>query len=273
MAIVDLDGALAGMQYPREIVKLASAALVAGRPHSQWYTSGCPGAGVGSTAGLVGEVLTSPVIGQIPFTNPVTGNSYLARLAGQASQPGQLVLIDRLWQNGGVVNGIVPTIFGTEQLFTSSLPIPARDANGTTVGTGVMAAVEVSVVTGLGTPTLTLRYTNTANQSKTATNVIPTVASSIAGTFYPIGWAAGDTGIQKADAITLSATWTSGTIHVVLYRIIARLELTVANIPNAIDALTSGFPRIYDSSVLSTIFIPQTTTATSITGHCIVSQG
>jgi hypothetical protein len=195
-------------------------------------------------------------------------NTYLARLQAQATQAGSLLLCDRLWHNSGI------TITSTgEQTFTSSEQIPARDANGTNTGDQVLAAVEVSGVTGSGTPTLTLKYTNSAGtQNKTATNVVNTVASSIAGTFYPIGLAAGDKGIQKAQSIQLSATWTSGTIHVVLYRILARLEL-LAQIPNAIDSLTSGFPRLYDNSVPFLVFIPNTTTTSNISGHVILTQG
>lgn len=53
----------------------------------------------------------------------------------------------------------------------------------------------------------------------------------------------------------------------------ARLELSAANTPNAVDALTSGFPRIFDDSVLTTVFIPSTTTTSYITGHVIYTQG
>jgi hypothetical protein len=83
--------------------------------------------------------------------------------------------------------------------------------------------------------------------------------------------AVGDRGIRKAQSLTLSATWTSGTIHVVLYRILARLEL-LAQIPNAIDALTGGFVRLYDNTVPFLVFIPSTTTTSNITGHVIWSQ-
>ena len=44
-------------------------------------------------------------------------------------------------------------------------------------------------------------------------------------------------------------------------------------VPNAIDALTSGFPRIYDDSVPFLVFIPSTTTASVISGHMVVTQG
>lgn len=268
MSITTLDGALAGMQYPREFVKNATGTMVTGRPHSTFYLGGIPGAAAAPTSGIGGAVLTS-YPGQLPFTNPSAGNSYLARFQGQATIAGTLLLCDRLWHNSGIDITAI-----TEQTFTGSAQIPARDENGTNAGLGVYAAVEVSSGTGVGTPTLTLKYTNSAGtQDKTATNVVPTVASSIFGTFYPIGLAAGDVGIQKAQSLTLSATWTSGTIHVVLYRILARLELTGANVPNAIDALTSGFPRLYDNTVPFLVFIPSTTTTTNISGHVIWTQG
>lgn len=267
MAIKTLDGVIAGMQPPQEFIKALTGAMVAGRPHSLFYLAGMPDAAVAPTPGIGGEVLTS-YSGQIPFTNPVSGNTYLARFVGQATQAGMLLLCDRLWHNSGI------TITSTsEQTFTDSAQIPARDANGTNAGDGIMAGVEVSANTGAGVPTLTLKYTNQAGiANKTATNVIATVASSIAGTFYPIGLAAGDIGIQKAQSLTLSATWTSGTIHVVLYRVIARLPLQ-AQIPFALDALTGGFPRLFDDTVPFLIFKPNTTTTSNIVGHAIWSQG
>ncbi|MCX7851797.1 MAG: hypothetical protein N2383_03335 [Caldilineales bacterium] len=268
MAITTLDGALAGMQYPREFVKALTGTLVAGRPHSLFYLAGIPPAGSAPAPGIGGEVLTS-LSGQIPFSNPVSGNTYLARFQAQAGQAGTLWLCDRLWQNSGI--DVTST---AEQVFTGSAQIPPRDANGSNAGDGVYAAVEVSATTGTGTPTLTLKYTNQAGTAgQTATNIIATAASAPAGTFYPIGLAAGDTGIRKAESLTLSATWTSGTIHVILYRIIARLELTAAHTPNALDALTGGFVRLHNNSVPFLVFVPSTTTSVNIMGQVIWTQG
>lgn len=267
MAITTLDGAIAGMQAPREIIKAVTPTLIAGKPQSLFYLGGIPSAGSAPTPGIGGEVLTS-VTGQIPFTNPVSGNTYLARLQAQATVGGSLLLCDRLWQNSGI-----DVTLTSEQTFTGAAQIPARDMNGTNAGNGVYAAVEVSTATGTGTPTLTLKYTDQdGNPGATATNLFSTANTSSIGSFYPIGLAAGDTGIQKAQSLTLSSTWTSGTIHVVLYRVIARLELQ-AQLPNAIDAITSGFVKIHDNSVPFLVFIPNTTTATNIHGHCIWTQG
>lgn len=267
MAITTLDGLIAGMQYPREIIKAATPTLVVGRPHSLFYLAGVPGAAVAPTPGLAGAALTS-YAGQIPFTNPVSGNSYLARLAGQATIAGQLLLCDRLWHNSGY------TITSTGAKTVNSAAWPARSADGTANGEGVLLGVEISTATGSGTPTHTISYTNQSGTAgKTATNVVATVASSAIGAFYPIGLAAGDTGVRSVQTHTLSATWTSGTMHLVAYRILARLELTAANTPNSLDAVTGGMPRLFDNSVPFLLFIPSATTASNITAHAIWSQG
>lgn len=267
MALLTVDNALAGMQPPRELVKALTGTLVAGRHMSLFYLAGIPGAASAPSPGIGGAALTS-YAGQLPFTNPVSGETRLSRFGGMATQAGELWLCDRLWHNSGI--NITSTSL---QAFTGATDIPARDANGAANGDGVMAAVEVSGATGTGTPTLTLEYTNQAGTTgKTGTNLVATVASSIAGTFYPIGLAAGDTGVRRATGLTLSATWTSGTIHVVLYRILARVPLQ-AQAPNTLDLLELGFPKLYDNTVPFCVFVPNTTTTSNISAQAIWSQG
>ena len=268
MAITTLDGVIAGMQYPREIVKALTGTLVAGRPHSLFYLAGIPGAAVApSSAGTGGTVLTT-YAGQIPFTNPVSGNTYLVRLQGQSTQAGSLLLCDRLWHNK------IASMTSAVAQAVNSPEFPARDSAGTTSGNSIIVGLELSQASGAGTPTLNLGYTNSVYVSgKTSLNIVSTVASSIIGTFYPIGLAPGDVGISSIQSFTLSATMTTGVGHLVAYRILARLELTNVNVANAIDALTSGFPRLYDNSVPFLIFIPSTTTTSNITGHVIWTQG
>ncbi len=267
MAITTLDQALAGMTPPRTFAKAVTPTLVAGRPHSLFYLAGSPGAAAAPAPGLNGAALTS-YAGQIPFTNPSSGNTYLARLQAQATIAGTLILADRLWHNSGY------TITSTSAQNTTFPGLPARDRNGSTDGDGVLLGVEISGATGSGTPTITVGYTNSGGTaSRTARNIIATVASSAVGAFYPIGLQSGDQGVQSVQSLTLSATWTSGTMHLVAYRELARLELTAANTPGAIDALTSGFPRLFDNTVPFLIFVPSTTTASSIVGSLVYAQG
>ncbi|OQB12795.1 MAG: hypothetical protein BWY15_02089 [Firmicutes bacterium ADurb.Bin193] len=165
MAITTLDGALAGMQWPRYIAKNVTGTMVGGRPWSLWALGGNPGAGSFDNT-LAGVALTAPVNGQIPFTNPVSGNTYLARLQAAASQAGTLLLCDRLWHNGGF------TITSNTAQTVNSATWPARDADGATDGNGVILGLEISASAGAAAPTITVSYTNQGGTaSRTATVV------------------------------------------------------------------------------------------------------
>jgi hypothetical protein len=43
-------------------------------------------------------------------------------------------------------------------------------------------------------------------------------------------------------------------------------------VPNALDLLTSGAPLMQDGTVPFLLFIPQTTTATMLTGTAVMTQ-
>lgn len=267
MAISTLDGVIAGLQYPRWFGKAVTATLVAGRPASLWSLGGSPGAGAFNNT-LNGVTLTAPVNGQIPYTNPASGNGYLARLQAQATQAGTLLLLDRIWHNGGY------TITSTSAQNSTTPTWPARDAVGSSNGEGILCAMEISAATGAGTPTITMTYTNSAGTaSRTATNIQATVASSAIGATYFIGLEAGDIGVRSVQSIQLSATWTSGTMNLVAYRILAAIELTGAFQTNALDAITGGFPRLFDGTVPWLVFIPSTTTATNVSGLAVYAHG
>lgn len=267
MAITTLDGAIAGMQAPRYFAKSITATLVAGRPASLWSRPGSPGAGA-FDATLDGVTLTGPVDGQIPRTDPSSGNAYLARLTAGATQAGVLLLLDRIWHNGGI------DITGAGPQFITSPTWPARSADGTTNGDGVVLAIEVSAATGAGTPSIAVDYTNSAGAgTRTGLNVQSTLASSAIGATYFIGLQAGDTGVRSVEKITLGATWTSGTIHLVAYRVLAALPVPIANGHNEADAVTLGMPRIYDGTVPWLVFVPNTTTASIVTGSYVETHG
>lgn len=277
MAITTLDGALAGMQAGRPFAKAATPTLVAGRPHSLWYLAGAPGAGAANTStggGIAGSSSSALVTGQIPHTDPGSGNSYLGRFQGQATIAGTLMLCDRLWDCGAVIAGTALSPTSTSAQTITSATWPARDIAGSTDGDGVLLGIEVSTALGAGTPTWTLTYTNQAGTgSRSATNLDSVVASSAIGAFYRIGLQAGDTGVRSVQTFQSNATSTSGQFNIVAYRVLASLELTAANTPNAIDALTSGFPRLFNGVVPFLIFVPSTTTASSISGTYVETQG
>ena len=270
MAITTRDGALAGAQWPRFFGKAVTGTMVAGRPWSLWALAGSPGAGAFDTTlnGVILDQTAAQVNGAINFVDPVSGNSYLFRLGGQATIAGTLLLCDRIWHNGGY------TITSTSAQNSTTPTWPARDALGTTDGVGVLLGLEISVSCGAAAPTLTVSYTNSAGTSgRTATNWFPTANSPAAGSFFPIGLQAGDVGVRSVQSLTRSVSWVSGTINLVAYRPLAYLELTSAQVPNAVDFLTGGFPRLYNGTTPFFLFIPSTTTTSNISGSVVWTQG
>ena len=281
MAITTLDGALAGMRPPQWIAKTTTPALVAGRPFSAWYLAGSPGVGVTPPAATAGGValtstpnLAANIAGQIPHIDPGSGNSYLARFSGTATQSGMLLLCDRLLHVGAQSNASIISTTTTTGQTINTTTLPARDNNGLTAGAGVMAALEIVGAMGAGVATPTITYTgNVLGAGQTGTMILAYAASPGIGFFHPFSLAAGDTGVASIQTLTLGVSMVSGTIALVLYRVIAALELPGAQIPNAIDALTSGFPQIFNGTVPFLVFIPSTTAYTNISGTYTETQG
>lgn len=271
MAITTVDGAIAGTQAPQPFLKtgITMAAIGSQRAYTHWYAAGIPGASTATSVGINGEAVT-PALGstggRILRTNPVSGDAHLARLALQANATGTLWLIDRLWQNSGL------SVTSTTAQAITPATLPARSGDGTTNGANVMAAIEWSATGGAGTPTVTLTYTDQDGNAG-ATGTFTGVASPPVGTFEIFTVAAGDSGIRAPTSFIQNATRTSGTMHLVLFRVLAQIEITAANVGNAIDIITGGLPQIYNDSVLQFVWFPSGTGATTIAGQYIETQG
>jgi len=270
MAINSADALLAGFKPGRFFYKAITPTLIAGKPQSLWGLGGVPGAGSFDTT-LAGVALSAPQNGQIPFTNPSVGQeTRLARfVAGNAAAAaGVLMLCDRLWHNGGF------TITSNAAQTVNSATFPARDAAGTTNGDGVLLGLEISAAAGAAAPSVTVSYTNQAGSSgRTGSNLYPTANSPAAGSFFPIALQAGDTGVRSVQSLTLSASWLSGTMNLVAYRVLAVAEVGASGLAGGGDALSTGLPLLYDSSVPFLVFVPGNTTASRIFGHVAVAQG
>ena len=266
------------MQPIAPFMKTATPTLVIGRPHSLWYLTGNPGVGSMDAATSGGVALSSSsalVPGQIRHTDPVSGNAYLARMVAQATAVGQLLLCDRLWHGAWqTTTNAALVVTSTAAQTIGSATLPARDDAGSTNGAGVYVGMEVYATTGAGAGTLTMSYTNSSGNSGKTSGMIDTyVASSAIGAFYRMGLAAGDVGVRSIQTFTIGTSMTSGNVGLVMYRILAQMELPLGNTPNAIDALTGGFQRMYNGTVPFLLFIPGATTASSITGALVESQG
>lgn len=271
MPITKLDDIIAGVKTPQFFAKTTGPSTASGRYISYWGIGGIPGAGSYDTtlAGVALSSTSSLVSGQIPYYNATaTKQMHLARVAGLSNNGGIMLICDRLWHNGGM------SITSTSSQTINSATWPARDNNGSINGEGILIGVEVSATTGSGTPTITLGYTNSAGTSgRTATNQLATSATVGAGHFYPIGLQAGDLGVRSIQSLTLSATWTTGTINLVAYRVLSVLEQPVSNLGVSLDALTGGLPKLYNGTVPFVVFLSNSGTAFRVYGQLIYAEG
>ena len=254
MAILTLSQLVAGLlPAPERVLKVGFTGEAAGEFASSFYLAGRPGAAATPSPGVNGAALTSTSLvvpgyaGQIPFPAAVAGkNIHLARLSiAQAANIGAVIVADRLWHN----SGLVVTTTGAQAITTPAWP--ARDADGATSGRGVMAAIEVSTATtNVGAVTnTTLSYTNSAGVAGRTGTIASFAATAVAGTFVPFQLQAGDIGIQSIQSVTLGTSYGGGAIHLVAYREIADAAPVVAGVPDRLDALGLGLPRLYDGSV------------------------
>lgn len=258
MAITTLAGVEAGMIPPVIAAKTGSGAVGASALWiSGFYSSGFPPAATAPTPGLSGAALTS-YTGQLPFSNPTSGNTYLAAFRQTfivntiSGAQRTTILVDRLWHNSGLDRTL------TTAQTVNSVTWPARDIDGATSGKGVYIALEVSatITGGASSPVITMSYTNSAGASgRTGTAVLNSVTNPSLGHWFPIGLEAGDVGVQSVQSVTFSASWgTGGSLSLVAYRPVAMINNVSAPSLSAVDdALTLAMPQLWDDSVLQTV--------------------
>lgn len=269
MAVTTLDGIVAGLQPQQQFLKVTGTMEAAGVLHSLFYASGMPGAAVAPSPGTAGAALTT-YAGQIPYTNPVSGNGYLARLSCRAGIAGTLIIADRLWHNSGL--NVATT---TAQNF-SSATWPARDLNGSTNGESVLVGIEASgATTNAGAVTnTTMAYVNSTNTGGTRTATMASwPATAAAGTFVPFQLQAGDTGVRSISSVTLGTSYGGGVIHVVAYRVLAQIGVPVAGAGFELDALSLGMPRLFDNTVPFLLWLPSATTTHTVAGEVTYTHG
>lgn len=269
MAITTLNGVIAGARPPEDLFRTAFVPRAAAVWHSLAYQAGVPAAAATPTPGLAGAALTS-YAGQIPFANPTgTNQTYLSRLVVSSAAVGLFRVYDRLWHNSGIVPGTL-----TAQT-VDSVAWPARDRNGSVDGVGVGLALEVSALTGNAglISTITVSYTNSAGVSARTASIPSFQSSSVAGTAYLFNLQAGDVGVRSVQSVTLGTSLVSGTVQLVAYRSLVNLSVPAPNNPVEVNAVTGGFPRLYDNTVPFTMWMPNNTNTHVLSAQLYYAQG
>lgn len=261
MAITTMDGLVAALPGQLLAFTKASVTSVAGAWASLWAAAGQPGAGslsIGNTT--TGVIPTDATTGAFPFTNPVSGNSYLARAQAASSSVGTLILYDRLWHGGSYssVNGTI-----------SSSTTTAIDRGST--GAGAELWAEINGALSATATTITVTYVNQdGTGSRTATVTLP--ASAIASRMFPFALQAGDTGIRQITNIAGSAAPT-GTFNLVILRREAEIPIALAGVAGGFDFAQLGLPQIINDACLAMMMHTNGTGTGTLSGSAQLVQG
>ena len=244
-----------------------------------WYCTskdaGYPGAWAVGTPGVNGRVTDGTTVadyGCIPIPNAATGANYLTALEMASSINHTNDFFDVLWVN----TGLVVTTTTAQAITTPTLP--ARDINGTTVGEGCTIALLVTTVStnAAANAGITVTYTNSkgvgsrvATLSAIAGSQLP--ATAVVGTIIWFQLAAGDTGVQSIQSITLTTTLLTGAISLMICRDISTIGTAVVNVSTP-KLIGSPGIRLYNGTCLFHCILASAATATFFSGSLAVME-
>jgi hypothetical protein len=266
MAITTVDDIAAGLANSQSVdfIRILTAAKAAGSFQSGWMAAGNPGAGVASpvyTSGS-GYTCSSATAGAMRYANGAIQN-WLARLAAACSQPGTIILYDRLWS----CSFTAPT---TTTLLSITTPgsLPARITDN---GVDVECWLETfGTVGGAASGTFTVNYLN-ANTGAAKSGVIGAggtvlVSAPVIGQLQPVPIAAGDTGVRSLVSFQNSVSMVSGAYGLTLMKPLARIVCPGIGTGTTLDWAGTGLSKIPSDACIMAVFLAQVTTAATIIG-------
>ena len=244
-----------------------------------WYCTskdwGFPGAWTPGTPGINGRVTNGTQTadnGCIPLKNPSIGTNFLTELQMAASSNHSHLFFDVLWVN----SGIVVTTMAAQAITTPTLP--ARDSDGQTNGEGCMIGLLTTTAnTNTGTiANATVSYTNSKGvSSRTATLAALTGSqipmNPVSGTIVWFNLAAGDTGVQSIQNITLGTSLVAGAVSLIIARDIATIGTTIANV-SAQKILGSPGIRLYNGTCMLHCILASSTANTLFSGELTIME-
>jgi hypothetical protein len=167
----------------------------------------------------------------------------------------------------------------TAQALNNTVTLPRY-----TSGAGVQAFLTPSTVMGAATPNLSIGYTNSAGTATRATPATLPIGNSAAavtnivysgtgagkyGPFMPLQ--AGDSGIRSVQNVTISASYLSGVLNLVLCKPLMTLPITTLGVTAERDLVNqfASMPKIYDGACLAWVMLAGAATpvASPISGH------
>jgi hypothetical protein len=236
--------------------------------------SGSAGVGTACTGATVGALDLGPTLASGETRHLLNAMLYSPTTT---MFPGMAYLVDFLaYHPACVVTGTPSTL--------SAVSLPRY-----TTGDEVMASVFVQAVLGAATPSLTITFVDSGGTSRTATMVSPTNSLPIQTAFmngtswwFNMPAVAGRNGVRSLTSYTINSGGTTGTVCMVLYKIIATIPLLTLGTPVERDFAVQlpSLPMVEDQAWASTpclgwIVIPggAMITAANLSGHIETCYG
>lgn len=259
---VDTSG-INGTVFP--FFKAGGAKDSAGYWYNTMSAAGFPGAASLQAPGLNGFTTDCSIASQTtdpngaaqmgahPLVDPASGSLYLKNVSITSAVTEMTQLIDVIWYNTGAV---VTTTTGQ----TITMPtLPNRDINGSNNGAGWMAALwsTAANTNAAVVANTTITYTDQdGNSGNTGTfsGVVgwQAPATPVVGTWMPFQLAAGDTGIRSIQTLTLGTSYVTGSLSLVLYRVLATIPQLGVSTGAPVDLGNPGV-KIYPNSCIAAV--------------------
>lgn len=260
----------------------ATTAQTAGLWYSLLRGGGNPPADtiLGTGTNLAFQALSDSTAGAsgIPHGGNVGGYKHILNAAAQTAAattaPCVLMLVDLLG-----FYPITTVTTTTAQTLNNTVTLPRY-----TDGAGVQAFLTPSTVMGAATPNLSINYTNSAGTAgRTTPTTLPIGNSAAAvtsivysgtgagkfGPFMPL--AAGDAGIRSVQSVTISASYVSGVLNLVLCKPLLTMPITTLGVTCERDLVNQfmAMPKVYDGACLAWLMLAGAATpvASPLSGH------
>ncbi len=275
-----------GLSYRSDWQKstFATTAQTAGVWYSLFRGGGNPAADtiLGTGTNLAFQALTDTTANAtgIPHGGNVGGTGFkvllnaAAQTAAATTAPCVLMLVDLLG-----FYPITTVTTTTAQTLNNTVTLPRY-----TNGAGVQAFLTPSTVMGAATPNLSIGYTNSAGTAGRATPATLPIGNTAApvtqivhsgtgagkyGPFMPLQ--AGDAGIRSVQSVTISTSYVSGVLNLVLCKPLMTIPITTLGVTAERDLVNqiASMPRVFDGACLAWLMLAGAATpvASPISGH------
>ena len=259
MAIIDLNGIIAGIKQPIVFNKTASRTSVASIPFSVFDLAGNPGAGTLAVGNTANGIVPSDAQAGVPVINAFSGANigYLSRVDFSNTVASRLFIYDRLFSAGAFV-------FNANVALTSQPSYDSRvtfDVNGTPTIDYKGLEIWIEAVTAFtGNQSIAVTYTNQGGTTARTTGTIATGAAPIVGRMLRLPLQAGDTGVQKIESVVSSVS-TVGTFNVHVMRKLWCGRVKFANDGDIHEFTKTGMKQVFaDSSLFYIVQADSTST-------------